>query len=82
VKKDLEGDGFFVDRRPVSQFPDLICLRPGEPCLVECKTHRQDFSQEERQKLMELGMTYGADCLLAYKDGRSIVYESVYKRQR
>jgi len=85
VRDYLVKKGFFVVRRTVSQFPDLIAMKAGQTLLIECKS-RQRFnpekpiltllSEEERNRASDLIEQTNYPVILAYNDKHKIKFLS------
>ncbi len=76
VKHLLENMGYFVIRSAKSAFPDLVAVKQGKPMLVECKVNRY-LPWEDKVKLIHLGSTIGAKCVLAYNDNGKVRFKLI-----
>jgi len=78
VVQDLRRRGLLAFRLPASRPFDVIAVdRKGQAYVIECKWHRRDFSEEERQALLLLRQRFKVRALLAYNEEGRIRYEVV-----
>ena len=69
VKKWLEADNWFVVRSSGSHgIADLISVKKGKVCLIQCKTNGH-ISVEERRELIKVAKSIGAIPMLASTKG-------------
>ena len=69
VKKWLEADNWFVVRSSGSHgIADLVSIKKGKVCLIQCKTNGH-ISVEERRELIKVAKSIGAIPMLASTKG-------------
>lgn len=74
ISKHLRGEGFFaVESRGSHGIADIVAVREGEVLAVQAKTSGT-FSTAEWNALLDAGHDYGMTPLLAFRDGRKLVF--------
>jgi len=77
VRDDMLNKGFLVFRVAGSKPVDLIAYKNGKMYAIECKYNKKDINKTSIEKLRRYREKYGVKTLIAYRDGRKIIYKTV-----
>jgi predicted transcriptional regulator/Holliday junction resolvase-like predicted endonuclease len=71
VRDFLKQKGYWILRSPRSQgIADLVAIKKGEVLLIQCKTYKYGLKNAEKEKLVEIARSIGAEPYLAYRERR------------
>lgn len=74
LKHILQGKGFYVTRAPASKGVDLVCLKDGRACLIECKSSKRPifyfgltgYNREQYEELKAIEIAYRVNVWYAF----------------
>ena len=80
VQKYFEKEGWVVFRQGKSSFPDLIAIKKGVFCFIECKYSKKGkgyLSKEEVTRGREIAIKTGGKFIKATNEKRKILLEEL-----